>query len=223
MNVAHREHYANHIAENSNDQRKLFQTTWTLLREPNTVQFPADIDASSLAEAFGRFFVQKIENINSRLDAITPHQPSQIVANCLDANLDTSLTDLKLLSSDDVNKSISKAGKRSCQLDPMPTSLIVSLLDILLPVITMINLSFSSTHFPEAWKEALVIPAMKRPGLVNSFKHFRPVSNLPYISKLSERAASAQITKYMTDNDLHSALQSAYKANYSTETAHLKR
>lgn len=105
----------------------------------------------------------------------------------------------------------------------MPTYLIVQLLDVLLPVITtMINLSFNTGYFAHAWKEALVLPSLKKPGLDVAFKNFRPVSNLPYISKLSERAAACQLTQYMTDNDLHSVFQSAYKPNHSTETALLK-
>ena len=108
-------------------------------------------------------------------------------------------------------------------LDPMPTYLILQLLDVLLPVITtMINLLFNTGYFAHAWKEALVLPSLKKPGLDVAFKNFRPVSNLPYISKLSERAAACQLTQYMTDNDLHSVFQSAYKPNHSTETALLK-
>ena len=223
MNIARREYYANHIAENGNDQRKLFQTTASLLSVPKQANFPANIDPKALAEDFGRFFVRKIEDINCRLDGMSHSQSSTIVDTCRPADTDISLNDFKQLTTDDVSNLISKAGKKSCILDPMPSSLIVSLLDVLLPVVTdMLNLSFSSSHFPDAWKEALVIPTLKKPGLDNSFKNFRPVSNLPYISKLSERAAVTQITEYMKDNDLQSTLQSAYKANHSTESALLK-
>ena len=50
---------------------------------------------------------------------------------------------------------ISKAAGKSCKLDLIPTSIVLKLLDILLPVITkLFNLSFG--RFAEAWKEALV-------------------------------------------------------------------
>ena len=48
----------------------------------------------------------------------------------------------------------------------------------------LINLSFDTGRFAEAWKEALVLPSLKKPGLDFAFKNFRPVSNLSYISKL---------------------------------------
>ena len=42
--------------------------------------------------------------------------------------------------------------------------------------------------FPVAWKEALVLPLLKKPGLDILFTNFRPVSNLPFVSKLTESA-----------------------------------
>ena len=55
-----------------------------------------------------------------------------------------------------------------------------------------------------------------------AFKNFRPVGNLSYISKLSERARAEQFMEHLTANNLHSQLQSAYKQQHSTETALLK-
>ena len=115
---------------------------------------------------------------------------------------------------------ISRAAGKSCQLDPIPTQIVLKckLLDVLLPVITkLINLSFDTGRFAEAWKVALVLPSLKKLGLDFAFKNFRPVSNLSYISKLSERAGAEQFMKHLTANNLHSLLQSAYKQQHSTE------
>ena len=60
------------IAENSSDQRKLFQITSILLREPADVTFPRSIPSIDLANNFGNYFVQKIETIGRKLDALTP-------------------------------------------------------------------------------------------------------------------------------------------------------
>ena len=100
---------------------------------------------------------------------------------------------------------ISKAAGKSCQLDPIPTPIVLKLLDFLLPVITkLINLSFDIGWFAEAWKEALVLPSLKKPGLDFAFKNFRPVSNLSYISKLSERDGAEQFMEHLKANNLHS-------------------
>ena len=79
-------------------------------------------------------------------------------------------------------------------MDPMPTSLVVGCLDVLLSVITrIVNLSLSSGYFLAEWKEALVCPLLMKAGLYPVFKNLRPVSNLQFLSKLTERAVFDQI------------------------------
>lgn len=83
---------------------------------------------------------------------------------------DASFSEFKTLTDDDVLKLIKKAATKSCPLDPMPTPVILQLLDARLPVITtMINLSFNTGYFADAWKEALVLPLLKKSGLDVAF------------------------------------------------------
>ena len=113
--------------------------------------------------------------------------------------------------------------KKSCVLDPIPTTLAMQVVDDLLPTLsTMINMSLESGQFASAWKEALVKPTLKKPGLAIEYKNFRPVSNLCYVSKLTEGAVASQLMGHMTVNNLHLKFQSAYKKNHSTESALLK-
>ena len=72
----------------------------------------------------------------------------------------------------------------------MATSLVVGCLDVLLPVISrIVNLSLSWGHFSDEWKEALATPILKKPGLdPTQLNNLLPVSNLHFISKLTERA-----------------------------------
>ena len=104
----------------------------------------------------------------------------------------------------------------------MPTKLVLASLEQLLPVNTqMINSSLLSGHFPKLWKEALVDPRQKKAGK-SDFSNFRPVSNLQYVSKLTERAVFDQVHIHLTNRDLYPKLQSAYTRGHSTETALLK-
>ena len=64
--------------------------------------------------------------------------------------------------------------------------------------------------------------ALKKQGLDITFKNFRPVSNLPFISKLTEKAVFDQTYNLMVENDLYPPNQSSYRKNHSTETALLK-
>ena len=189
--------------------------------DTNTTSFPR-VDTVQLANDFGNFFAQKIDNINAFLAYLsTPSVPSLPATDI--TCLKEQFTGFRTLSQEQVRTLISSAAGKSCQLDSIPTPIVRKLLDVLLPVITnLINLSFETGRFAEAWKEALVLPSLKKPGLDFTFKNFRPVSNLSYISKLSERAEADQFMEHLTANNLHSLLQSAYKQHHSTETALLK-
>ena len=92
------------------------------------------------------------------------------------------------LTEHNVKSLIDKGSKNSCSLDPMPTQFVVNCLDVLLPVITrIINLSLETGIFPTDWKEALVLPILKKDNLDSTvLKNFRPISNFRYISKLTE-------------------------------------
>ncbi len=80
----------------------------------------------------------------------------------------------------------------------MPTGLVVKCLGTLLPVLTrIINLSLASGKFAEEWKEALVVPLLKHQGLNLEFCNLRPISNLQYVSKLTERAVFEQMNNHM--------------------------
>lgn len=96
----------------------------------------------------------------------------------------------------------------------------VKCLDVLLPVITrIINLSLASGQFSDEWKEALVSPSLKSAGLSAEFCNLRPVSNIQFVSKLTERAVFDQTHEHMTKFGLYALLQSAYRQGFSTEAA----
>ena len=69
-------------------------------------------------------------------------------------------------------------------------------------------------------KQALVTPLLKKDDLnLEVLKNYHPVNNLSFLSKVLERVVAARLTNYMTINQLHEPMQSAYKACHSTETA----
>ena len=134
----------------------------------------------------------------------------------------SSFSNFEPLDEDTVRKLVS-ATTKSCPLDPIPTAIVKECLDDLLPVLTsIINFSLQSGSFPDQWKEALVKPLLKQPGCDLIFRNFRPVSNLAFVSKLTEKAVADQIQSYMDMNYLFPPFQSAYRPHHSTETALLK-
>ena len=93
--------------------------------------------------------------------------------------------------------------------------------DELIPMVTiLVNLSLQNANVPDSIKQALVTPLLKKDDLdPEVLKNYRPVSNLSLFSKVLERVVAARLTNYMTINQLHEPMQSAYRACHSTETA----
>ena len=108
-------------------------------------------------------------------------------------------------------------------LDPLPTTLVCDSLDVLLPVITkLVNTSLTTSHFSTEWKQVIVNPLLKKGAKDVTHKNLQPISNLQFVSKITERAVFDQVYSHMTDNKLFPVLQSAYRKKHSTETALLR-
>ena len=77
--------------------------------------------------------------------------------------------------------------------------------------------------FHSSCKSAIVLPFIKKPGLdPQVLKHYRPVSNLLFPSKLIVTVISSRILKHIADNDLIDKFQSAYRCGHNTETVLLR-
>ena len=128
-----------------------------------------------------------------------------------------------MLSESYVRSSVLISAKKTCLLDPIPTPIVVDCLDALLPVFTkIITTSIMNGRFADAWKSALVNLLLKKAGADRVFKNYRSVSNLQYVSKLTERAVFDQTHNHMILNHIYPVLQSSYRKGHSTETALLK-
>ena len=124
----------------------------------------------------------------------------------------------------EVEKVIGDAPNNTCNLDPAPTWLIKEFHGLLSPfVVLLINVSFITGCFPAKYKQAVVFPLLKKSDAdKNEPKNYRPVSNLPCLSKLLEKVAQTQLQRFLTACDKLPIHQSAYRQFHSTETALLK-
>ena len=134
------------------------------------------------------------------------------------------MSEFQALSCEDVRKIIMQFPSKSCSLDSLPTWILKDNLHVLLPFITkIVNSSLISGVFPEILKQAIITPVLKKTNLdPNTLKHYRPVSNIKFISKIIEKAASCQVIDHVDSNNLGEKFQSSYKKTHSTESALLK-
>jgi len=89
----------------------------------------------------------------------------------------------------DVTTAIRQLSDKQCASDPFPTRLHKDNVDLLAPFITtLFNKPVASGMFPTVFKSAYITPRLKKAGLDPAdIKSYRPISNLPVLSKTLER------------------------------------
>ena len=82
----------------------------------------------------------------------------------------------------------------------------------------LVNSSISLSEVPDSWKHSLVFPIHKS-GDPSNPSNFRPISIVPVIAKIVERAVHQQLYGYLSMNHLLSHIQQGFRPRHSTETA----
>ena len=186
---------------------------------------PTSDSDTELSNRFSDFFQGKIQTIKDNLQK--PNETNDNVVNVLRADVKFTgqhLTRLAPASSNEIKKLLVKSPSKSCELDPMPTYLLKQYVNNVLPVITtMVNKSLNEMSVPTAFKQVIVKPLLKKPGLdMNNLKNYRPVSNHICVSKIIEKVVASRIEDHLDKHKLHDNRQSAYRSFHSTETALLR-
>ena len=83
----------------------------------------------------------------------------------------------------------------------------------------IVNVSLTQGEFCRDWKAAVVKLLLKKLGLQLIHGNFQPVSNLRFISKIVEKYMLSQLSNHCRELNLQSDYQSAYREDYSCETA----
>ena len=152
-----------------------------LTSKPPKQLWPQHALKEELAERFAEYFEQKILTIREKYTQIQQFEPYHNV------NI-PKLSRFTPVTQKEVELTIKTMKAKSCELDCIPTVVLKDMLLVVPPYITqIINLSLSNGIFSEKWKTAVVRPLIKKIGLDLIESNFRPVGNLSFISKLTEK------------------------------------
>ena len=112
------------------------------------------------------------------------------------------------------------ASKSSSPFDPLLLSLFHKLAFILtLFIFNIINIYLHSGIVPSSLKHAIIKPILKKPGLdIECLSNYRPISQIPFISKILERIVSKKLINYLNANSLFDTRQSAYRKFHIPDT-----
>ena len=121
-----------------------------------------------------------------------------------------------------IEKIVKKVKPTHCDNDPFPFSEVKNSerLPLILDIYTkIVNLCIENKIIPTTEKSALINPILKTNLDSQCLKSYRPVSNLPFLSKIIENVILDQLQTHLNDNNILPDNQSAYRQMYSTETA----
>ena len=131
------------------------------------------------------------------------------------------LSDFKPVTCDEVERLLSKTIANFFSLDVIPTCLLKRLFaTISHSIFKLDNISLSTGIFPKQCKSALVTPILKKRSLpITEPSSYRPISNLPTVSKLAERLVLTRLLSHISSSPNLYPQQSAYVKRRSTETS----
>ena len=211
------------------DKRKLFSKLNKLIGKED-IKLPECSDNKQLANDFIKYFETKISSIRLDIDREnTDILKEDVISvdgcnNCHFQNTDSDLKQFTALSMKDLIELISAMSPKFCSLDPIPTWLVKECLDDLGPILLMIvNLSLKKGIFPACLKAAIVKPTIKDFSVCSdTLSNYRPVSNIPFLSKVIEKAVLEQLNTHLKLNNLYCSNQSGYRQHHSCETLNVR-
>ena len=215
-------YYLDVTTDNKNNTKVLFNIANRLLGNNDPLPLPPTQDLKMLADEFNYFSKDKIAKI---MDNLRPTRPTDVNTEYIESEPLTSqvVNEFRSVDETELMEIIKKTLPKSCKLDPLPTSVLLTHSDAFLPTLTdIVNTSQDTSEFTANLKQAIPQPLLKNLGLPLILQNYRPVSNLSYISKLIERAACTQHIDFAKTSGNLKPLQSAYWVAHSTETAMLK-
>ena len=109
--------------------------------------------------------------------------------------------------------------KRAIGLDKISSRLLKDSADAITTSLTFLyNRSLSSAVFPSIWKMGKVVPIFKSGDRTNT-SNYRPITILPVLSKIIEKAVHMQLYTFLKENNLLAREQFGFRPNLSTEVA----
>ena len=221
LREAKRKYILNQLEVNKTNSRKLWQILNGTVRGKSTHNQLSETfkntsgeeitDKNEIAESFNNFFISVGENLQqgvnpSDLDPLQyiNSQPQHIFDTMGRTNateLHTIIKHLKNVGAgiDQINANIFKHTFQT----------------IICELVHLMNLCLEQGIFPNTLKRAVVKPVYKS-GDKKEFNNYRPISILPYISKILEKVIHIQIMSYVQDSNILNINQYGFQKNKST-------
>ncbi len=202
------------IENNCHRPRVLFNTINSVINPSNSIGPEISMEA---CENCMSFFVSKIENIRSQIPPLAGYPAA---SSCCPAVFHR----FELLQLSTLAKMVDQLKPSDSPLDVVPSRLIKQTFDVVGPsILSIINSCLASGIVPASFKHAVVQPLIKNTKLnPTDYANYRPISKLPFLSKVLEKAVLIQLQSFLNNNYLFEVFQSGFREHHNTESALLK-
>ena len=176
----------------------------------NGIKYTSDEDIS---EIFNEFFVNIARNIENSL----PHTDLSPYYAVIQNNHPS----IEVISAtpDEVFDIVQSLKNTKTDIDHIPVSIFKSYSSHFVPSLCkMINMSFQLGMFPDPLKHATVIPVFKKHD-AQDVNNYRPISLLPFISKIFEKIIYNRLADYALDCNTFTPCQYGFRKGRSTQDA----
>lgn len=208
-------HYLSHlVASNTQRPQVLFKVFNSLI---NPCENDCAVPSTLLCENFLKHFIDKIAGLS--FSSPVSSDGHSVTFSCPAVFQQFEPVSLNLLS--DIVKQLRPT---NCLLDCIPARLLKDVFNTVgSSILSLVNSSLSSGCVPAAFKHAIVQPLLKKKNLDPLvLSNFRPISKLPFLSKVLEKVVFNQLQSFLDDFSIHEKFQSGFKPRHSTETALLR-
>uniref|UniRef100_A0A3Q2VZM5 Reverse transcriptase domain-containing protein n=1 Tax=Haplochromis burtoni TaxID=8153 RepID=A0A3Q2VZM5_HAPBU len=204
---------SNIIANNSHNPRVLFKIFNSVVNPCSDVSMGA---SPALCEKFLNYFIDKISLLRATHSLVVNQAPASECSTVFQQFEPVSFLTLKEI--------INNLRSSNSLHDIIPSRIIKDALNTIGScILFLMNFSLSPGYVPTVFKHAVVQPVIKKSTLDRDIlANYRPISKLPFMSKVLEKIVLRQLQTYLERNGISDKFQSGFRPRHSTETALLR-
>ena len=168
-------YFTNKVEESKDDPKALFRLPRNMMGNSGDKILPVNTYKINMTNAFSALFYNKILDIRSELGLTGTHAGGS-VTNCFSG---VPLNTFMEATEAEIRNIIKLSLVKSCELDPLPTWLLMeSIAESVLLITNIVDMSLQESMIPESLKTALILPLLKKTSLDSDIlNNYRPVSN----------------------------------------------
>ncbi len=217
-------YFTEHLKLNANNPKKTWQLINLALNKGHKTTANSEIlinnqicsNQLTIANTFNNFFKNAAINITNKIPK--PHNTYEHYLNKTPQVHDS--FNFKPVTPLEILKSINNfTNKSSSGFDMISPKILKNNAVKLTPAITiLINKILTSGNFPEYLKTSKITPLFKK-GLETDINNYRPISQLPILSKIAEKIMIDQMLQHLNNHKVITKYQFGFRKLHSTDHA----